>query len=239
MENPKGYYTSRYSGEEIDRLLSGIPPGGAADKSVQDTVEATRVPSRTAEVTAMDLPGYIMGLPKLLTEDLIIAVSAGTIPTTVAINSFYGPGRLTITAQDNAEVNFSGISAYYNNIIVQLNRLKFQKAGGSLLDVYESDLRLENCDFLGIGGSPFGLSAYLMCAIALDSCTFRYLDTAIFSGETSIISATNCAAAENGNGAYVWRGGIVLLAGTTPELMGGVANKKAGGLIVKSDGTLL
>lgn len=197
------------------------------------------MPPRTVVVAAADLPGYIAGLPRLLTGDLYVTVSAGTTQTAVTISGFYGVGKLTITAQTGAEVNFSRINAYYNNAMIVFNGLKFQGESDALLTVYQSDLRLMDCAFLGVDSKGGGVSAYAMALIELDKCTFEGLSTAIVAGETSIISAINCAAAENYIGAHVWHGGIVMLAGTTSELLGGATSTKAGGLIVKGDGTLL
>ena len=49
----------------------------------------------------------------------------------------------------------------------------------------------------------------------------------------------NRIGSDNRYGAYVWHGGIVLLGGATPALLGAGSHCHAGGIIAKVDGTLI
>ena len=222
---------------------AGNPVGTAlsnkAAKSVQDTVEMAAVSTRTVEVAAAELPNYINSLPRLLTEELTITVLGGAAAKTITLRYFYGAGTLTIKAAEGAQVQIGRINAYYNHAMLNLNGLKLQKANEVLLDVYQSDLRLTNCSFLGSGGKPAGITAYAMSRISAKTCTFQNLSTAVLAGETSIAAVTNCAGAGNNIGVNAWNGGIIMLSGSTPDLVGGAANTKAGGIIVNKNDELI
>ena len=138
---------------------------------MQQTVEATNLPSRTVEVAAEDLPAYINSLPRLLMADIDIKVT-GTLTEFLYIHRFSG-GSLSIDG------NGGGISNC---------RIAVFSAGSTIVSIYNEN----RGDFSG-----------------------------------------------NAAGPYVFRGGIILLGGSTPELLGGATSTKAGGLIVKADGTVL
>lgn len=238
-----GYYTHKYSGEEIDKLLSGIPPGGAADKSVQDIVEATSVPSRTVEVAAADLHGYISKLPRLLTEHLTISVIGTAELDALTVMSLYGPGSLTIRIAENAEVTVQ-IQVRIDTcaVPITLEGLKIigkASPGGSICFVLYSPLvAIRNCMIdreHDLGAS--GVGATNGSNILLDRCQITNCNMGINVMSGGILVASNCTARNNKIGISV-SGGIVMLAGTTPELLGGSANNKVGGIIVKSNGTL-
>jgi hypothetical protein len=244
MANPKGYYTSRYSGEEIDRLLSGIPPGGAADKSVQDIVEATSVPSRTEEVAAADLQGYISKLPRLLTEHLTISVIGTAKIGFVWILNLYGPGSLTIRVVDGVEVTVqTQAKVEYCSVPITLDGLKIigdNSGGGNILGAnYSSLLVVRNCVIdREHDPSKVGVQAANGSRMRLEQCQITHCNPAINCLSSSDVYAINCTGENNVRG-IVAAAGSVMLGGTTPELMGGIANNKNGGLIVKVNGTLI
>lgn len=202
------------------------------------------MPSRTVEVAATDLHGYIKRLPRLLAENLTIYVTGTAAIQGIEICCLYGPGSLTISVTDGAEVTvYIQVMVADCTVPVTIEGLKLigdNSGGGSILSVnHTSYLALRNCVFdrehdINKGGA----TAYNGSHILLEQCQFAHCNPAIISQTGSDVSAFNCTGANNITGISA-RGGIVLLMGTTPDLLGGSANSKSGGLIVKSDGTLL
>lgn len=244
MANPKGYYTSRYSGEEIDMLLSGIPPGGAADKSVQNTVEAIRVPSRTVEVAATDLPAYIEGLPRLLTENLTVRVTGSAAIPRLTCIGFYGSGLLYIQVTEGSEVKvYVQVFIDYCSVPITLEGLRIigdNSGAGTIFAVVRTPLVVAR-DCVIDRGRDIGKSgsvAQTGSRLLLERCQITHCSPAINCISGSITCAINCTGVNNTVGVST-TGGLVMLTGTTPELMGGTTNQKNGGLIVKSNGTLL
>ena len=84
---------------------------------------------------------------------------------------------------------------------------------------------------------------YVSC-VELVNCGISNCRVALLSSGGTIVSIYNENRGDgdfsgNANGPYVFRGGIILLGGSTPELLGGNTSAKCGGMIVKGDGTLL
>ena len=65
------------------------------------------------------------------------------------------------------------------------------------------------------------------------NCSIQSYGTAVSSIVMSMLGVINVTASGNSTGAYVYNGGIILLHGTTPELVGGVQNTNYGGLIAR------
>lgn len=201
------------------------------------------MPSRTVEVAAADLPAYINSLPRLLTTNLTITVRGGTIDGNLAVRGFYGPVTLTIQAKENEEVICQGwISVKNCGLYVELKGLKlYQSSVGSGIAATASLLTARNCFVRSSesGNSSTGAFSSRGGALTLYDCALHNCTYALNAQSCGIIAAHNCTGSENIYGTMVVMGGIVLLSGTTPDLMGGNANTKGGGLIVKADGTVL
>lgn len=207
------------------------------------------MPGRTVEVAAADLPAYIAGLPKLLTENLHIKVS-GTLTEPLMINGFYGSGYIDIAGTDcvfldTAEVDDCAVMVLIRNVKFQNNPSGTSR--NTLLSARRCQyLRIADCEFSNVD------SAEKIGAVASDSgaclfvinCKIHGVEVAAHASRSSILSIVFSAISEeeqfydNVNGAYVWNGGIILLY-NVPDLLGGNTNAKQGGIIVKSDGTLL
>ena len=211
---------------------------------MQQTVEATRIPARTVEVAVADLPGYIRGLPRLLTEALTVKVT-----TTAAIDflhciGFYGSGSLTISVAEGAEVTVQ-IQTLVDScsVPITLEGLRIigdNSGGGSVFSVVNTPFVVaRNCVIdREHDKNKVGAQAAYGSHLLLEQCQITNCHPAINCWYGSIVCANNCTGQNNVLGTRT-SGGIVLLLGTTPELMGGSANSKSGGLIVKADGTLL
>ena len=176
------------------------------------------MPSRTVEVAAADLPAYIACLPRLLAENLTVTVLGGSCGHNgLYIHNFYGPGSLEglqiIGDNSGAGTIFSVV---HTPLVVARNC------------VIDREHDINKAGILARNGSH----------LLLEQCQITHCNPAINCRDGSIMCAINCTGANNVSG--IWAsGGIVLILGTTPELLGGSANRKSGGLIVKSDGTLL
>ena len=128
--------------------------------------------------------------------------------------------------------------SFYNMTILSTT------AGGGLGDVdtcyLASSSRIEfiRCTIQG-GGYNIGVRPRGVCVTDLQNCTLtgNYIALDIEDGTTATVINATCS--ENTVGGRVLNGGILLLAGTTPELLGGTSNRKDGGIIAKADGTLL
>ena len=221
-------------------LVKPANPVGAALSakaalSAQETVEATGVTSR--EITlAADLQAYIDALPRLRTEALTIQVNAGHVPRTLKLKSFYGPGFLWIIGR-GAE----GGSVLDDGLVISdcSNRIRiigFDVRGrsvGTAAQVSTSPLAgLENLTADG-NSFPNGVSSDGSAVTAVN-VTISHFTRAVYGA--SIFRLLNCGGSDNASGIAVEGGGIVLLSGSTPNLMGGAVNKKWGGIIIDKTG---
>lgn len=202
------------------------------------------MPSCTVEVAATDLHGYIKRLPRLLAENLTISVTGTVAIQGTEICCLYGPGSLTISVTEGAEVTvYIQVMVADCTVPVTIEGLKLigdNSGGGCILSVnHTSWIKVRNCVFdrehdINKGGA----SARNGSNMLLEQCQFAHCNPVIDCQTGSNVSVFNCTGANNITGSST-RGGIVLLMGTTSDLLGGSANGKSGGLIVKSDGTLL
>ena len=229
-------------------LVKPANPVGAslsakAALSAQETVEATGVTSREITLEAADLQAYIDALPRLRTESLNIQVNAGHVPRTLKLKEFYGPGFLWIIGR-GAE----GGSVLDDGLVISdcSNRIRiigFDVRGrsvGTAAQVSVSPLAgLENLTADGNSfpnGANNGISSDGSAVFAANF-TISHFTRAVYGA--SIFRLSNCGGSDNASGIAVEGGGVVLLSGSTPELMGGSSNSHWGGMIVRKDGTLL
>ncbi len=217
---------------------------------MQQTVEATNLPSRTVEVAAEDLPAYIDSLPRLLMMDLTVKVT-GTLTEYLYINRFSGSGSISIEGDGECKLQ-GGVSIRSCSAIVVFRNLEFSLRKdkmqlNDIVDIQFSDnVSIRSCSVAGSKSAntegEVGVRAdYHSCA-ALINCGISNCRIAVFSAGSTIVSVYNENRGDfsgNAAGPYVFRGGIILFGGSTPELLGGATSAKVGGLIVKGDGTLL
>ena len=214
--------------------------------SVQQTVEATNLPSRTVEVAAEDLPAYINSLPRLLMADIDIKVT-GTLTEFLYIHRF-SSGSLSIDGNGDCRLQ-GGVSIRSSSAIVVLKNLELSLREEKLklndiVDIQFSDnVSIRSCSVAGSKSAntegantegEVGVRADHHSCAALINCGISNCRIAVFSAGSTIVSVYNENRGDfsgNAAGPYVFRGGIILLGGNT--------SAKCGGMIVKGDGTLL
>lgn len=212
---------------------------------VREKVLAVSAPTRSITLAPSEAAAYLKALPRMLTEDISLQITAGTVAETLDLSGFYGPGKIGIwTASGNQDVTLAGGVIAYNCFAeASINNMaitggdSYQKAA-----VYTDTggtLSVKNCELTAGNGVTNGFATDYGSNLCVEGCSVSGYDTAILAMRTSIINLHNVTASNNTTGNQVWNGGIILLCGTTPELMGGSANSKDGGMIVKADGTLL
>ena len=214
-----------------------------ADVSAQRTVEAVRTSTRDVTVPAEGLAAFINSLPRLLSDHYGITVSSGAVHPTLKFQGFYGPGSIWLTAdgdvtlEDGAPIERS--SAYIRLIGLKV-RLREPNWTSAL--VYAEDAPNVSLESLDIDGEStqgqYGVSAVLSKVVIVNS-TISNVGVAVRASGSSVVSANGVTGSGNKVGGRVYRGGVLLLSEGTPDLLGGASNSKTGGIIVKSDGTLL
>lgn len=205
----------------------------------------TKVPQINVTVAAEDLASYLASLPRLVVNDLFITVSAGTCAEKIVFNGFYGPGRIWIKTDGGLVLCTAGLIVTQARCHVIVNGLTIRGGpvyDGSVVCAYASShVELENCVIDGQSEtSRTGVIATCESTMSMKGCTIR--DTTRYAAEasvSSVLSITDTDASGNSIGGNVWRGGIMLLCGSTPQVLGGAQNRKAGGVFIANGGTLL
>ena len=221
--------------------------------SAQEAVELTAVPSRTLELEASELPGFIAGLPRLLTKHLYIRVSGSLTANTLNFEGFYGSGSMQIVQVDKdavfktqAILNDCSVSMSFNDIRFQCPDSALKGDSYGICASHCSSVRIYGCTFSG--GSTVNKDYYAFNSnvgstmLAFNICAEHCAHVALASnGGILTVSGLDSVDAlhDNETGAYVYHGGIITIFGHTPDTLGGNVNLKAGGIIVKEDGTLL
>lgn len=228
--------------------VSCSPTGLLIEEDLAPTrskVLATTVPSRTVTVAASELAAYIAALPRLLTESVSITLTNGVCGSRVFLNNFYGSGSITINAPDGTACSFpKGIEVRDCKSFIILEGLSVSSdtASGSQAAIGVSNaiyLDVNKCS-IDANGAEYAVSAYNGTHLSVRKSEIKNASSAaLLCGYTSVANIVSCTAENNTAGAYVYHGGIVLLADSTPDTLGGSANKKSGGLILKANGTLL
>lgn len=176
--------------------------------SAQEAVELTAVPSRTMELEASELPGFIAGLPRILTEKLSIALT-GIYAGTITIERFYGPGSLHISGSGGTEIQgsimimdcASRISIYHVKVSAG-NGLD----GVNLITVDSSMASFKDIEFSGSGtGDVIGIRTQGGATAMLFGSIMHDLHTAVMASGPSVISVYDVSASNNGTGASAYR----------------------------------
>ena len=224
--------------------LSAAPFGGAHAAAIRAYLRPITgdIPAALPSASMAD---YLAALPRLVVNDLWITVSAGTCAKRVTLNGFYGPGRIWIQTNGAAIkctagllINRCGCHVYVTGLTV---------SGGPVYDrsvvcaYASSHVSLSACIVDGLGATNVtGVISTVGSLMELTGCTIRNTTRyAVESSCASICAVSDAAASGNTVGGNVWRGGVLLLCGSTPQLLGGANNRKAGGLIAAHSGTLL
>lgn len=194
---------------------------------------------------ASKLQAFLEKIPRFLTEYLYIYVE-GELTEPLLLEGFHGNGALVLIQEENAEacVFKKQLMISYCTAHISLVGLTFQKEAGAnsicVKIVHGHDVCFQSCVFSG-NGSGTGIEASMASMIYLNNCAFSGFNTVVLSTECSVMVVSNNEEEFHDNicGAHVWHGGIILLGGNTPKLLGGSYNSKSGGIIANTDGTLL
>ena len=215
---------------------------------VQDKVMTPRVPTDTVTLEAAELPAYLAGLPRLLTKTLVIKVS-GELDAELNINNFYGSGNLKITAVDSGFTAKQPVYISHCKVPVMLENLQMTAPAGlpaesSLCNITNSRyVRLDTCTVTGHEKEAYvyGINASDGSRVICENCSVSGFYAVVLATRTTTIAIYGGSNdySDNTYGAYVWHGGIIMLYGSVSDTLGGSANLKQGGIIVKADSTLL
>ena len=196
-----------------------------------DKVLTVEHATRSVTVAAADLAAYVAALPRLLAEDLEITVTGGSVSTPLRITGFYG-GRLLIKAADGAAVTCTkGVWVSRCEAIIVLYALKV-----SGTPVYQTEfVRIDWSPRVFLyqlsvngNGTEVGVRSDFMCMTHMSECSLVNLGIGVQSSDTAQIGLEKCTGSGNTKGIHTSYGGMVLLDGDTPALLGGSANAKGG-----------
>lgn len=212
---------------------------------VKRRVETVRVPSRTVELEAEELPGFFNALPRLLTENLTVKAS-GTLAAALAVSGFYGPGSIMIEGKTAGGLVIMGsitISDCSVGVHLHFVDITAGSEAAEAVSLFRSFYAFLNGWQITGNHACKGVLATSGTKAYLLECGIKNCRTALSVDSASIVALSNEASSAGGFsgntvGARVYRGGVILLAESTPELLGGAANAKSGGLIAKN-GSLL
>lgn len=244
------FYLEEAVSQDLDVAVTCSPAGLVTEEMftpVQERVLRTGTPTRTVAVQAADLPAYISGLPKLLSENLRIAVS-GTLTSTLRISDFYGGGSLLLYPESGESAAFQKPVIVRKCMVpVTFSGLSFQEQAGlvnyeaMLSAVYGASIAVTNCVFSGLAaGNGAAIEVGYGSVLEVSGLKADHY-AAVVIAQAGGIATVSCSSAadvhDNVRGAFVYMGGIIQLVGSaTPSTLGGVANSNSGGLIVGTNG---
>lgn len=241
------FYLEETVSQDVNVTVNCSPNGLITEKELEplrNRLFATYAPVKEVTLEAAALPAYIMMLPRLITEKLILHIS-GTLEEPLLIAGFYGSGSIVIDGGALENCTLTNVVHITDcSISIGLKLLTFEDSGAGAETFYQSTITamnvhqvyLDNCALRGNGtGTAIRLANASIGWISNSS--IQNFNTAVASFISSVLSVFNVAASGNQRGIDVYCGGIVLLHGT-PELVGGVENLNNGGLIVRNGSPL-
>lgn len=242
------FYLEETVSQDLNVTVACSPAGLITEEMFQPVCR-TRVPIREYTMDINEVQSFLDGLPRLLTESIDITVS-GTLTFPLTISDFYGSGNLCIHGEtlgscviQNA-VSIYNCSAKVEFYYLQLEQVGTISADGLLWATKSRYVKVVDCTLTGCSGALYGIGAKDGSTMFFCRGAVAGFQIAAFAGEASMLyvggkSGDTPSFHDNDTGAYVWNGGVMLLLDYAPDLLGGIANLKQGGMIVKSDGTLL
>lgn len=238
------FYLEETLSEDFNAVVSCSPAGIITEMTyapLRNMLQSASAATKTVVISAPQLPDYIARLPRILSENLKIYVS-GTLNAPLTISGFCGYGSILIIGDQTEGCTVRSLVDVSNcSAAVGMQNLTFIDAGTAQATYYQAVVFASNVSQLTMGSCTFqgtGTGRAVMFANGahgwLGSCSIQNFETAAGSWAYSTLGMTNVTAADNTYGAHVYNGGIVFLAGTTPELLGGVSNRNSDGLITRS-----
>ena len=214
---------------------------------LRSVLTKTNVSERSVQMEASELQAFLDGLPRLLTEHVTVTVS-GTLDTALNVNDFYGSGSIIIQADPSAGCTFrqcvqvNRCDLYVGFADIQITEPADGLARNSaMLSAYKSRfVQVNRCILTGAGSSNglHGVTSTYGGRMVCENCTISGFENAVMASRCGEVLVNSGSFDNNGTGAYVWNGGIIILY-TGDATLGGSKNTKQGGIIVKADGTLL
>lgn len=242
------FYLEETVSQDMDITVICSPTGLITEEDflpVRDKVLAGAAKSESVHLTAEELVSYIKGLPRMLNSLLRIYVAGGTVTQTLELSGFYGPGRIWISPESSSDAVTltGGASVNWCKTQIILDRLTFNGSVSQdfFVDVYATTiLTLQNCTIDGTGTSgKIGVHSNTGSNVVMNACTLSNLYNAVQLTASSKASLIDVTGSGNSVGVRVYWGGVALLCGSTPDLVGGASNTKSGGIIAKASGALL
>ena len=236
------FYLEETVSQDVAVTVSCSPDGLLTEAELEplcSKVFSSYASKKTVTLEAAELPAYLAALPRLLTEQLEIQVS-GELTETIMMVGFYGSGSILIDGgSDRACTLKNSVYIADCSISIALKRLTFEDPGAGG-DVYHTTISAQNArqvyiEECALSSDGTGTAVHFSNDSMgwLYDCSIQSYGTAVSSIVMSMLGVINVTASGNSTGAYVYNGGIILLHGTTPELVGGVQNTNYGGLIAR------
>lgn len=238
------FYMEETVSQNVDVTVSCSPDGLITEAELEplrSKVFSKNIPKKIVTLEAAALPAYLAALPKMLTERLEIQIS-GELTEMVMLMGFYGSGSIVIDGGAERACTLKNTVYIANcSIGIGLKGLTIQDSGAGAESSYQATVTAINAhqiymDNCGMSGNGTGTAVRLSSASIgwISNCSIQNFETAVASyimSQTGVFSVT---ASDNTRGAEVYNGGVILLHGDTPELVGGLENVNNGGLIARN-----
>lgn len=242
------FYLEETVSQDLNMTAVCSPAGLITEESflpVRDLVLAKQTPTRKCYLDVSQLQAFLDSLPRLLTEYIYIYLS-GTLDEPLRLIGFHGSGGIMLIKDTSAEtcVFQRQITVGYCSVFIMMQNLTLQKTDdtddAAVRIIHGRDVYLSGCTLSG-NGVGNGVQVEMASTVYLEGSALSDFASAVQVTYSSLLSVNGESGGFHDNtcGVHVWHGGIVLLGGGAPKLLGGSYNSKVGGMIVNADGTLL
>lgn len=245
------FYLEETISQDLGITVDCSPAGLLTEADIESlrvAVESPGVSTRIVALSASDLPEYLACLPRLVTENLVLQIS-GTLEEPIDLFGFYGSGALQMLPADSGArwTVKNTVSVRYTKIPIDLYGADFLPFDGmedadAFFSVQEAPIvHLNNDSFTG-NGTGTAISVAFNSGLICEDTGITGFEKAILctrNSAVSVIAEPTVVFERNAYGAYLRKGGIVMLSDAVPDLLGGVTHVKDGGMVVKANGTLL
>ena len=219
--------------------VSCSPAGLLIDEDlapIREKVMATSLPEKAVTLSPDQLPDYFATLPKLLTENILITLTAGTLTQPLTISGFYGAGHIELNGSSADHVIFQdGIRIENCHVPVFLRRVRFLSPSthdGCVKGFFAYYIWLQDCVFQGADVQEKTAIYVETCNVTVQGGSITHFQTVLSSVLSASVEVYDVDTSNNVTGAVAFRGGIAMIGGTTDEKLGGITNAKAGGIII-------
>lgn len=244
------FYLEETVSQDLDVEVTCSPAGLITEEvfsPVEQMVQSKKASGRRVYLDAADLQAFLDKLPRMMTEYLTITLT-GTTDRLISLTGFYGPGVIVLEAENLGDCTIRNqVVAERCSVHLWLRNLQLEAPAN--LGEEPSLIICRQCRYAHVQSCQLtgndvcrGIRGEAGSHVFVEACTASHFKIMVLVNYSSVVTV-KCAASEdfhdNDMGIYVWNGGIVLLAGYSPETLGGTYNSKSGGLIAKAAGALL